>query len=196
MKKRILALTAALLLIANGALAELIEGQQPDWLIAKIEDAYLKVAEVSQPEGFARLEGVMPNGTEPEIYFAPEDSENPIRFFYYTTGYGDPSVLADSARKAFPLYYEDCVTSELQSARIGDRDCTFFHYTCSYPDSEGATAYEQSLIGYFPIDETCFAACIISLYAPDGESYAAEKELLDYLKIAGEAIAFEPLERK
>ena len=164
MKKRILALTAALLLIANGALAELIEGQKPDWLIAKIEDAYLKVAEVSQPEGFARLEGVMPNGTEPEIYFAPEDSESPIRFFYYTTGYGDPSV--------------------------------FFHYTCSYPDSEGATAYEQSLIGYFPIDETCFAACIISLYAPDGESYAAEKELLDYLKIAGEAIAFEPLERK
>ncbi|MCI5661260.1 MAG: hypothetical protein MR371_03340, partial [Clostridia bacterium] len=128
--------------------------------------------------------------------FAPEDSESPIRFFYYTTGYGDPSVLADSARKAFPLYYEDCVTSELQNARIGDRDCTFFHYTCSYPDSEGATAYEQSLIGYFPINETCFAACIISLYAPDGESYTAEKELLDYLKIAGEAIAFEPLERK
>ena len=30
MKKRILALIAALLLIANGALAELIEGQQPD----------------------------------------------------------------------------------------------------------------------------------------------------------------------
>lgn len=49
MKKRILALTAALLLIANGALAELIEGQKPDWLIAKIEDAYLKVAEISQP---------------------------------------------------------------------------------------------------------------------------------------------------
>ena len=119
MKKRILALIAALLLIANGALAELIEGQQPDWLIAKIEDAYLKVAEVSQPEGFARLEGVMPNGTEPEIYFAPEDSESPIRFFYYTTGYGDPAVLADSAAlkiSTSATFWAECSAAHSEAA--------------------------------------------------------------------------------
>ena len=36
MKRRILALVAALMLMAGGALAELVEGQQPNWLVAKI----------------------------------------------------------------------------------------------------------------------------------------------------------------
>lgn len=191
MKKKILALVAALMLIASGALAELVEGQQPNWLIAKIGDEYLKVAEIDQPEGFALLEGVMPNGAEPEIYFAPENAESPIRFFYYTTGYGDPAELADAARKSFAVYYDDCTTSELTQTRIGEKDCTFFHYTCSYPDREGNTAYEQSLIGYFPVADGCFAACIISLYADDAESYAAEEELIGYLETAAGAIRFE-----
>ena len=191
MKRKILALLLALMLLAGGALAELVEGQQPNWLVAKIGEDYSKVGEVSQPEGFARLEGVTPNGTEPEIYFAPEDAESPIRFFYYTTGYGAPAELAESARSTFAVYYDDCTTSELKSAHIGEKDCTFFHYTCSYPDREGETAYEQSLIGYFPITDDCFAACIISLYADGAESYAAEEELIAYLETAAAALTFE-----
>ena len=57
MKRRILALVAALMLMAGGALAELVEGQQPNWLVAKIGEDYSKVGEVSQPEGFRRVSG-------------------------------------------------------------------------------------------------------------------------------------------
>lgn len=191
MKRKILALIAALMLLASGALAELVEGQQSNWLIAKIGEDYSKVGEVGQPEGFARLEGVTPNGAEPEIYFAPEDEESPIRFFYYTTGYGKPDELAEAARGTFPVYYDDCVVSELQSARFGEKDCTFFHYTCSYPDQEGNFAYEQSLIAYFPITDECFAACIISLYADNAESYLAEEQLIAYLEAAATPLTFE-----
>ena len=89
------------------------------------------------------------------------------------------------------MYYDDCTTSELKSARIGEKDCTFFHYTCSYPDREGETAHEQSLIGYFPITDDCFAACIIILYADGAESYAAEEERIAYLETTAAALTFE-----
>lgn len=46
-------------------------------------------------------------------------------------------------------------------------------------------------IGYFPITDDCFAACIISLYADGAESYAAEEELTAYLETAAAALTFE-----
>ena len=101
MKRRILALVAALMLMAGGALAELVEGQQPNWLVAKIGEDYSKVGEVSQPEGFARLEGVTPNGTEPEIYFAPEDAESPILPFFISTRRSGGEVWRNSLRMRF-----------------------------------------------------------------------------------------------
>ena len=65
--------------------------------------------------------------------------------------------------------------------------------TSVQPDGSvyGETAYEQSLIGYFPITDDCFAACIISLYADGAESYAAEEELTAYLETAAAALTFE-----
>lgn len=191
MMKKIIALVAALMLIATAACAEWVEGQQDNWLIAKVDGKYAKVAEILSPEGFAPLEGVTPNGDEPELYFVPEDSENPVRFFYYTTGYGEPATLAENARQTFAIYYDDCVASELADATVVGRSCTYFHYTCSYATEQGDAAYEQSLIAYFPIDDACFAACIISLYVEDSESFLSEEELYDYLNAAASAIVFE-----
>lgn len=163
------------LVFSSMAYAE--ESSDGHWLIANLsgeEADYQQVAEIICPEGFTPVEGISANGEgpEPELYFAPEDPESPVRFFYYTTGYGDCRSLAETALESYAYFYDDFIPSEIEETTVGDLACLRFSYTAAYPgEDESVLAYEQSAVCYFPIQENCFAACIVSLSFDSSEAF-------------------------
>lgn len=195
-KKRILSLfltfVFALALLYTLSAAAEVNQIPANWLLAKLDEkAYTKVAEISGLEGYSLLEGITPNSTgiEPELYYAPDDAENPVRFLYYTTGYGAPRTLANIAVRSYQNFYDQFTASEIIETTIGEKDCLTFSYTAEYPDvNETSTVYEQSAVCYFPANEDCFVACIISLAFDSSDEFLSAEELSEYTALAGNAL--------
>ena len=189
--KRVFSLLLVLCMLLPAALAE--AGAYP--LLVKDADAkavsYHTVAYVSEIEGYALMGGITPNsnGPEPEYYFAPADAESPVRFIYYTTGYGDCSALAESAIKSYGAFYEEFTAGEITEGVIAEKDCLSFSYTCSYRGQNGYTpVYEQSALCYFPVGEGTFIACILSLGFDSAEEYLDAEALNALVEQAAAAI--------
>lgn len=137
------------------------------------------VARVVQPEGYALSEDSDVDGEEPEYYFEPESDESPVRFLYYTTGYGDSQSVAEAAIAAYTTFYDEFASSEVAERTLADRTFLCFDYTAAYLNAEGtAMVYEQSAVCYFPVGEDAFAVCIVSLAFDDADAYL-DKDALD-----------------
>lgn len=189
--KRMLSILLALCLFACTALAA--TGANP--LIANLSGPaapeYQTVAEVAAPEGYALLEGISPNfaGAEPEYYFAPEDAQSPVRFLYYTTGYGNSYTLAKNAVERYHTFYEVFEAGSIVTNTLADKECLSVVYTCSYAGQDGVTpVYEQSALCYFPVQDGVFIACIASLEFDSAEEYLGAEEMNAILEQAAAAI--------
>jgi len=189
--KRILTLMLVICMLLPAALAEAV--QYP--LLVKDADAqavsYHTVAYIAETEGYALMDGISPNsnGPEPEYYFAPADAESPVRFIYYTTGYGDCSALAEAAVKSYGAFYDDFAAGEITETTIAGKPCLTFSYTCSYRAQNGYTpVYEQSALCYFPVSEGTFIACILSLSFDSAEEYLDAEALNALVEQAAAAI--------
>ena len=139
------------------------------------------VGHVSPPEGFAAAPELAVEGATPEYYFTPADPGSDVRFFYYTAGEGDPRALAETALASYGVFYDEFQAGEIREEALAGRQCLHFDYTCAYPDRSGArTVYEQTAIGYIPLDGESFVACSVSL-AFDDASGVYPAEALDAL---------------
>ena len=137
------------------------------------------VARVVQPEGYALSEDSDVDGEEPEYYFEPESDESPVRFLYYTTGYGDSQSVAEAAIAAYTTFYDEFASSEVAERTLADRTFLSFDYTAAYPNAEEtAMVYEQSAVCYFPVGGDAFVVCIVSL-SFDGSDAYLDAEALD-----------------
>lgn len=137
------------------------------------------VARVVQPEGYALSEDSDVDGEEPEYYFEPESDESPVRFLYYTTGYGDSQSVAEAAIAAYTTFYDEFASSEVAERTLADRTFLCFDYTAAYPNAEEtAMVYEQSAVCYFPVGGDAFVVCIVSL-SFDGSDAYLDAEALD-----------------
>lgn len=137
------------------------------------------VARVVQPEGYALSENSDVDGEEPEYYFEPESDESPVRFLYYTTGYGDSQSVAEAAIAAYTTFYDEFASSEVAERTLADRTFLCFDYTAAYPNAEEtAMVYEQSAVCYFPVGGDAFVVCIVSL-SFDGSDAYLDAEALD-----------------
>lgn len=137
------------------------------------------VARVVQPEGYALSEDSDVDGEEPEYYFEPESDESPVRFLYYTTGYGDSQSVAEAAIAAYTTFYDEFASSEVAERTLADRTFLSFDYTAAYPNAEEtAMVYEQSAVCYFPVGGDAFVVCVVSL-SFDGSDAYLDAEALD-----------------
>lgn len=137
------------------------------------------VARVVQPEGYALSEDSDVDGEEPEYYFEPESDESPVRFLYYTTGYGDSQSVAEAAIAAYTTFYDEFASSEVAERTFADRTFLSFDYTAAYPNAEEtAMVYEQSAVCYFPVGGDAFVVCVVSL-SFDGSDAYLDAEALD-----------------
>ena len=137
------------------------------------------VARVVQPEGYALSEDSDVDGEEPEYYFEPESDESPVRFLYYTTGYGDSQSVAEAAIASHAMFYDEFASSEVAERTLADRTFLSFDYTVAYPNAEEtAMVYEQSAVCYFPVGGDAFVVCVVSL-SFDGSDAYLDAEALD-----------------
>lgn len=147
------------------------------------------VARVVQPEGYALSEDSDVDGEEPEYYFEPESDESPVRFLYYTTGYGDSQSVAEAAIAAYTTFYDEFASSEVAERTLADRTFLSFDYTAAYPNAEEtAMVYEQSAVCYFPVGEDAFAVCIVSLSFDGADAYLDAEALDAYVAQACGAV--------
>lgn len=183
-KKRLwIALAGAVVLVAAAiGVAVALNGGSGDGykLVASPDGGRARVvARVVQPEGYALSEDSDVDGEEPEYYFEPESDESPVRFLYYTTGYGDSKSVAEAAIAAYTTFYDEFASSEVAERTLADRTFLCFDYTAAYLNAEGtAMVYEQSAVCYFPVGEDAFAVCIVSLAFDDADAYL-DKDALD-----------------
>ena len=128
------------------------------------------VARVVQPEGYALSEDSDVDGEEPEYYFEPESDESPVRFLYYTTGYGDSQSVAEAAIAAYTTFYDEFASSEVAERTLADRTFLSFDYTAAYPNAEEtAMVYEQSAVCYFPVGGDAGTGLRVRLMRAQGE---------------------------
>ena len=192
---RSLALVLSLLLFTSCSMAEdVLNGAQPNWLIANLGTAdvpdYCKIAEIQIPDGFVLADGV--TGLNPELYYAPEDEESPLRFVYYTTGNGDCLALAHAAAENYSAFYDEFEPGEIEENSLGDRYCVQFAYTCAYPGPDGTSiVYEQTLLCYFPLEGDAFVAMILSQAFDAAEEYLSRDDLLTQSELFTSAIVWE-----
>lgn len=147
------------------------------------------VARVVQPEGYALSEDSDVDGEEPEYYFEPESDESPVRFLYYTTGYGDSQSVAEAAIAAYTTFYDEFASSEVAERTLADRTFLSFDYTAAYLNAEGtAMVYEQSAVCYFPVGGDAFVVCIVSLAFDDADAYLDVEALDAYIAQACGAV--------
>lgn len=189
--KKIFSIVLALCLLTGAALGAANGNPLIANVTGPMAPEYATVAEVVAPEGYALLEGISPNfaGAEPEYYFAPEDTGSPVRFLYYTTGYGDSRKLAENAIERYHTFYEVFEAGEIVNVNLAGKNCLSVTYTCSYPDQDGVTpVYEQSALCYFPVQESVFIACIASLSFDSAEEYLDAEAMNALLEQAAAAI--------
>lgn len=192
---RLLAFALLLLLFAPGSMSEeILADLQPNWLIANLGTAdapdYRKIAEIQVPDGFVLADGV--TGLNPELYYAPEDEESPVRFVFYTTGNGDCLALAHAAAESYSSFYDEFEPGSIEETSLSDRSCIQFAYTCAYPGPDGASAvYEQTILCYFPLEGDAFAAMILSQAFDSAEKYLSHDDLLAQLDPFADAIIWE-----
>lgn len=183
-KKRLwIALAGAVVLVAAaiGIAVALNSGSGDGYkLVASPDGGRARVvARVVQPEGYALSEDSDVDGEEPEYYFEPESDESPVRFLYYTTGYGDSKSVAEAAIAAYTTFYDEFASSEVAERTLADRTFLSFDYTAAYPNAEEtAMVYEQSAVCYFPVGGDAFVVCIVSL-SFDGSDAYLDAEALD-----------------
>ena len=183
-KKRLwIALAGAVVLVAAAiGVAVALNGGSGDGykLVASPDGGRARVvARVVQPEGYALSEDSDVDGEEPEYYFEPESDESPVRFLYYTTGYGDSQSVAEAAIAAYTTFYDEFASSEVAERTLADRTFLSFDYTAAYPNAEEtAMVYEQSAVCYFPVGGDAFVVCIVSL-SFDGSDAYLDAEALD-----------------
>lgn len=147
------------------------------------------VARVVQPEGYALSEDSDVDGEEPEYYFEPESDESPVRFLYYTTGYGDSQSVAEAAIAAYTTFYDEFASSEVAERTLADRTFLCFDYTAAYPNAEEtAMVYEQSAVCYFPVGGDAFVVCIVSLSFDGADAYLDAEALDAYVAQACGAV--------
>ena len=147
------------------------------------------VARVVQPEGYALSEDSDVDGEEPEYYFEPESDESPVRFLYYTTGYGDSQSVAEAAIAAYTTFYDEFASSEVAERTLADRTFLSFDYTAAYPNAEEtAMVYEQSAVCYFPVGEDAFVVCVVSLSFDGADAYLDAEALDAYIAQACGAV--------
>ena len=147
------------------------------------------VARVVQPEGYALSEDSDVDGEEPEYYFEPESDESPVRFLYYTTGYGDSQSVAEAAIAAYTTFYDEFASSEVAERTLADRTFLSFDYTAAYPNAEEtAMVYEQSAVCYFPVGGDAFVVCIVSLSFDGADAYLDAEALDAYVAQACGAV--------
>lgn len=147
------------------------------------------VARVVQPEGYALSEDSDVDGEEPEYYFEPESDESPVRFLYYTTGYGDSQSVAEAAIAAYTTFYDEFASSEVAERTLADRTFLCFDYTAAYPNAEEtAMVYEQSAVCYFPVGGDAFVVCIVSLSFDGADAYLDAEALDAYIAQACGAV--------
>ncbi|MBE5808372.1 MAG: hypothetical protein E7317_08530 [Clostridiales bacterium] len=143
------------------------------------------IAEVEAPTDLAYAPELATPGDTPEYYFLPKDGKDPLRFVYYTSGAGDPMKLAEMAQTDYAMFYDDFAGSEIRNESIAGRDGIAFSYTCHYPDRSGKNeVYEQTAVGYWPLGDGLFVACIVSLAFDDPSAYWPEAQLAAKLEEA------------
>ncbi len=183
-KKRLwIALAGAVVLVAAAiGVAVALNGGSGDGykLVASPDGGRARVvARVVQPEGYTLSEDSDVDGEEPEYYFEPESDESPVRFLYYTTGYGDSKSVAEAAIAAYTTFYDEFASSEVAERTLADRTFLCFDYTAAYLNAEGtAMVYEQSAVCYFPVGGDAFVVCVVSL-SFDGSDAYLDAEALD-----------------
>ena len=169
----------ALLLACACARAEIYPLQ------VSIEGRSVTVAEIAAPEGLRIAPELAMPGETPEYYFVPADGQGALRFIYYTASSGEPRALAEAARDSYAMFYDGFECSEIREGPLAGRDGLCFEYTCQYPDSSGKRlVYEQTAVGYWPLEDGHFIACIVSLAFDDAESYKSVQEMFDALETA------------
>ncbi len=153
------------------------------------------VARVVQPEGYTLSEDYAlseesdVDDGEPEYYFEPESDESPVRFLYYTTGYGDSQSFAEAAIAAYTTFYDEFASSEVAERTLADRTFLSFDYTAAYPNAEEtAMVYEQSAVCYFPVGGDAFVVCIVSLSFDGADAYLDAEALDAYVAQACGAV--------
>lgn len=147
------------------------------------------VARVVQPEDYALSEDSDVDGEEPEYYFEPESDESPVRFLYYTTGYGDSQSVAEAAIAAYTTFYDEFASSEVAERTLADRTFLSFDYTAAYPNAEEtAMVYEQSAVCYFPVGGDAFVVCVVSLSFDGADAYLDAEALDAYVAQACGAV--------
>ena len=166
---RILLALLAALLTASAALAE-------DYPL--LDRAGSQAARVLPAEDLAVLPQTPIPGSTPEYYFRPTDGFEDVRFYYYTTGEGEPRALAEAALENYAIFYDDFTAGAISDAPLADRACLRFSYTCGYlgPDGE-SMVYEQTAVAYLPLGDDEFIACIVSLGFTGGDDFWAEASL-------------------
>lgn len=193
-KKRLwIALAGAVVLVAAAiGVAVALNGGSGDGykLVASPDGGRARVvARVVQPEGYALSEDSDVDGEEPEYYFEPESDESPVRFLYYTTGYGDSQSVAEAAIAAYMTFYDEFASSEVAERTLADRTFLCFDYTAAYPNAEEtAMVYEQSAVCYFPVGGDAFVVCIVSLAFDDADAYLDAEALDAYVAQACGAV--------
>jgi len=187
-KRLISILMVILLTVAPSAFAE-----SEEYLLAadvNLSGNLRTVAEVLLPEEYVYMEST-PLGNEPEYYFFSSDPDSPVRFFYYTTGYGKARNMAENAAGNYVSFYTDCEVGEIFETEFNGNSFLGFTYIAGYPNEDNsATVWEQSTVCYCPINDSAFVACIVSLDFDSREECLDAEALEDYLRTACEAIAF------
>lgn len=179
MKRKVLCLLAALA-VACAALAAAQEGEYP--LMVRADGELRPAAWAEAPEAFVPAPEYAAPGDTPEYYFVPADGEDPTRFFYYTTGSGDPVALAEAAISSYGMFYDEFRASGIREDELAGFRCTRFDYTCAYPDRTGASlVYEQTAVAYVPLEDGQFIACIASLAFDDPDAYRTGEALGELL---------------
>ena len=154
-------------------------------LQVSVEGRSVTIAEIATPKGLMAAPELAMPGETPEYYFVPADGQGALRFIYYTASSGEPRALAEAARDSYAMFYEGFECSEILEGPLAGRDGLCFEYTCQYPDSSGKRlVYEQTAVGYWPLEDGHFIACIVSLAFDDADSYKSVQDVFGALETA------------
>ena len=189
MKIRMLALAiAAMMLFAMSGCT-----QEQNFLLKVSQSGKVRaVGYITPPEGYAAAPEMAAEAATPEYYFTPIAADSHVRFFYYTAGEGNPRSLAEAALASYRVFYDEFQAGDIREEELAGQQCLHFDYTCAYLDRSGEkTVYEQTAIGYVPLDDASFIACIVSLAFEDASGCLAAEDLDALLSEALRAVVIQ-----
>ncbi len=203
----ILAVCVALLVNYDDGALKMKDGKLPDagenWLIvngaASGGKRYYKLGEAGEIEGFTRAaEPLVSDDNLFTLRYTPKDENSPIQ----SIALGTTAAKADRTAEYYHNLIASLAPGDIQTAKAGDTDYTYFTYQTTFFADEDLTAedaekaeaaentdrYEQALHAYVDAPHNASIGITVVTNAKSEEDFLTDEQLMDYAAKAIEAI--------